>query len=401
MRRAVRAALAIVLFAAAGCGLQLVGTGDSGHLSENPTDATVDGAGDDAGHDVDGSTTDRDAAKPDVSAPDAIADAGCDADFTTNAQNCGGCGHDCLGGTCSDGTCAPVVLASGLDRPYYVAVSSAHVYATDYGHGKVIRIAVPHGNSPETFAEGLSTPLRIVLSSDQAYYETSNAVRRCSLTTSLPCPSGGSIVRSGLSNPRGLALDATRVFFTDNGDIYQSLPDGGSWTPIQSADTLWVMGIASDGTTVFFTDRYGNQVFKCSAATGCNNFPSTVAQGQLNPDAIVVYKNMLYWTARGTTGNFTDGAIRACNTSSCTSPIDIATNQFSPGEVAVDDSGIYWTVYGDGTTQGTVLTCPLTGCSGAPRVVAMAQAGPWGIAVDQTAVYWVNYDGGQLMKVAK
>ncbi len=49
-------------------------------------------------------------------------------DFKTDAKNCGACGHDCLGGTCLEGLCQPVAVASptqsynmtifGLDAQY-------------------------------------------------------------------------------------------------------------------------------------------------------------------------------------------------------------------------------------------------------------------------------------------
>ena len=42
--------------------------------------------------------------------------------------NCGECGHDCLGGSCSAGTCEPIELATGKGRLFMVQVDEDHVY---------------------------------------------------------------------------------------------------------------------------------------------------------------------------------------------------------------------------------------------------------------------------------
>jgi hypothetical protein len=45
---------------------------------------------------------------------------GCEVDLSNDGKNCGKCGHDCLGGACSSGTCQPVVLASNQGNPWAI-----------------------------------------------------------------------------------------------------------------------------------------------------------------------------------------------------------------------------------------------------------------------------------------
>ena len=53
------------------------------------------------------------------------------ADLSSDAKNCGICGHDCLGGTCSSGICQPVMLATVTEsRPSgYLYADGGKVYA--------------------------------------------------------------------------------------------------------------------------------------------------------------------------------------------------------------------------------------------------------------------------------
>src|SRR5206468_1143938 len=64
---------------------------------------------------------------------------GC-ADTTSDAKNCGYCGHDCLGSKCTNGTCDDKVLASGLDNPNGITVDATYVYLTIYSSGAVLRV---------------------------------------------------------------------------------------------------------------------------------------------------------------------------------------------------------------------------------------------------------------------
>lgn len=62
----------------------------------------------------------------------------------TSGDHCGGCGLSCYGGPCDAGSCADVVIASGLFLPGQLAVSNARVYFTD-GFGRVQAVELDGG----------------------------------------------------------------------------------------------------------------------------------------------------------------------------------------------------------------------------------------------------------------
>lgn len=105
MLRRVRNALHASLALAAGVVAACSSFGSSGEPAVATPEAGVDGALMEAG------------------APDASA--ACIADLTTDAKNCGKCGHDCQGGACSASRCQPFKLADFTDEPVANVVLSA------------------------------------------------------------------------------------------------------------------------------------------------------------------------------------------------------------------------------------------------------------------------------------
>lgn len=57
----------------------------------------------------------------------------CDVDADNDAANCGACGHDCLGGECSDGACEPVSLIFNSEISAIAADEDNVYYSTSSG----------------------------------------------------------------------------------------------------------------------------------------------------------------------------------------------------------------------------------------------------------------------------
>jgi hypothetical protein len=156
----------------------------------------------------------------------------------TDADNCGQCGHSCLGGACVGGMCTPFVLAGSptkyldLFSLYGLAVAGNSLYGTDW-------------YEPLTLVYRTSATTPIAGNAPQALY-----------------PSGPSAAPVGSAN--AIATDGTQLFFA----IYQSLNE--TWTPglysldfagtratlLQGASGL--ESIAADDAYVYFGIKQGS-----------------------------------------------------------------------------------------------------------------------------------------------
>lgn len=56
-------------------------------------------------------------------------------DLMSDGKSCGACGHDCLGGTCVNGQCQPMLIAQYIGNPQTIYVGGDAVYVTsDLGY---------------------------------------------------------------------------------------------------------------------------------------------------------------------------------------------------------------------------------------------------------------------------
>lgn len=89
----------------------------------------------------------------------------------------------------------------------------------------------------------------------------------------------------------------------------------------------------------------------------------------------------LFWTESGA-----NGRVLWCLRSGCVSPTTFKDALPNPRGLVADSANVYWTNLDD----GTVLSCPISGCTAAPRVLATGQSAPLRIALDGDHLYWVN-----------
>ncbi|MCL2448763.1 MAG: hypothetical protein FWD17_07450, partial [Polyangiaceae bacterium] len=147
-----------------------------------------------------------------IDAPVGTGDACRGADIASDPDNCGTCGHRCLGGKCGNAACQPVALASSQDGPLGIAVDSSDVYWTDQSGGSVMRVSIG-GGMAVTLMGGQASPAGIAVDSAYAYYALEvphGSVMRIPLAGGVADP-----VASGQDSPYGVAVDAQRVYWTN------------------------------------------------------------------------------------------------------------------------------------------------------------------------------------------
>jgi hypothetical protein len=208
----------------------------------------------------------------------------CD-DTRSDPHNCGRCGHDCLGGTCSQGRCRPVVVASGQVAPHAIATDGTSAFWIS--ESRVMTVALDGGAAPSLVAsapfpvakilptatqglfvsgagtvahagdaglEAITTadagvPAFVPMAADDAqlfFWEPPGIHRRAA--------TGATDLVASAADCRDLALDRTRVLWSSASAIAQvekSAVDGGAGVLVPAANPT---RIAVGGGYVFFLE---------------------------------------------------------------------------------------------------------------------------------------------------
>lgn len=298
---------------------------------------------------------------------------GCETDLSKDAENCGACGHSCLGGKCNAGKCQPFQLAS-VSVPSGIAVDATHVYFTFPSVPNIQRVqrdgkCTPAAPCPQDFAgSGVGDPLSkirgpsAIVSDGTFVYWTNqangNIGRRSTAITTPP----SEIINFGpatSTQPGYITLAGGKVFWTSGfanaeptAHVSRADLDGKNVTAIANyanpATTFFGFGgITTDGTQIFWASEKSG-VFHAPVTTGLCTESSTacVSYGSASGAFGVAVDNaFVYWTEPAS------GTVRKAPKAGGQSTV-IATNQDSPHAITVLDTFVYWANTGNSSATG-------------------------------------------------
>ncbi len=304
-------------------------------------------------------------------------------------ENCGACGHSCLGGACISGLCQPFALVTGQNTPDAILLDATSVYWVNKvpDTGKVLKVAKT-GGPPMTIAAMQNNPSSLALDGTFVYW--TNFVNNGNVAKAPVSASGFVIVLASNQNqPRSIVVDGATgtAYWTNfgNGTLSQvNLANNASKAIFfgQSGPS----GLANDADNLYWTNANDGTVRR---GTRQQNV-STVGSGKGIPLRLVVDTTSAFWTT-------------ATGVSVLTAPLPSgATVTLASGlianawGIALSGPDVYFTANGP---NGAVLKVPRAG--GAVTTVASQQAGPNSVAIDEKAVYWTNSLDGTVMKLAK
>ncbi|GMV19089.1 MAG: hypothetical protein HS104_07250 [Polyangiaceae bacterium] len=283
-----------------------------------------------------------------------------DGGVLTDENNCGSCGHSCLGGGCVAGKCQPAVVfskpgsssTSGTLGP--LVADGLHLFVGDSGD----------------LGKSVLTGALWVMDLDGKNFERLD-------------PGGSTEVVA-------LASDSTTVYWTSaEGELKAVNKEGGAVSSLVS-DPVTMHGVAVSGKHAFYV---GGTTVKQVYLVGNKSWPLT---GPLpNPRALAVSGGALYLTTMGNGPGFLDGTVSriAVDLGDSPSPTlktvePLVLDQFSPGPLATDATHVYWS-----TAEGDIHRMAFVGA--APEYVAKAtdaaDQAPQAIAVDEAHVYWTSW----------
>lgn len=117
--------------------------------------------------------------------------------------------------------------------------------------------------------------------------------------------------------------------------------------------------------------------------------PVTVASGQDHPRLMTVDSQNAYWVTQGE-GASPTGTVMRCRLEGGV-PEALATGRINPFAIKVDTDSVYWSEGLDDGSDGAIVRAPLRG--GEPAEIARGAWSAAELALDGDSVYWANYYG--------
>lgn len=297
---------------------------------------------------------------------------------TNDGSHCGGCGHSCLGGTCTSSTCNPVQIYSG-STPYDIVEANGVLYWVDQNATVYKCTASSCAGTAKSIATSQKAPTRIAWDGAHTIFWTNNGNGSTGsigkYDTNLNV---AGTLTSSVTAPVGIAADTTYVFWTDVAVDQVARFDrstGGTPATLSTGNGTAPEGMALCSLGVCWTEAESGTAgsVRYSAESG---WTSTILQGSQDaPWALSTTGSTVYWVDYDSPGSV-----------QCSTGNSIAGQTF-PVRVASDATAVYWTDQGSGAANGSLMTAAPQLASAATTVVT-ALAMPVGLAMDSSAVYY-------------
>ena len=306
-------------------------------------------------------------------------------DTTSDAKNCGACGHDCLGGGCTAGQCQPVELAQYTGNLQTISLGAQYVYATtDLGY---IGRANKDGSDLKPFAMpgfASSTLIGTLVAEDgdRVFFVWYGSTLQLAYCSTSGCDA--SVTPIGDPYSQYFAVDQVdhKVVWIDYAPAAQfwSAPSTGTITG--SAIPGGTLPSGSNGSRLFYAQggiffTSGSALMRISLSGGSFTTP-TIASSSLtilgaNHSNIFLYDGTSI--VNTPLPNGTGGPPETL--------IATSVDTGSDGGFDADDTSVYW-VANEGVHACLIANCAASQRTLPTRSVDMVQD----VKTDSQAVYW-------------
>jgi len=344
-------------------------------------------------------------------------------DLQTDSNNCGTCGHGCLGGTCALGMCQPIAvtgnLASaptlfGIDATYlyYYLPSTTVPYTADaYRISRSTTGAA--GSMIYTSNQGLDFPYGVV-GTKLIIYDAAGLMSGFTIGGSATTKSPLAENIYGMMMPHWRSLQPTNYAQIDSDQStamsFRWYNSSNSLVATYSESTLNVaptggflyFSFFAAGNTVYWIRQVQDSSYSATAASGLyattSSAPTTrtqLAGGteiggctmiDANSVSIILLTPSTYYDRVPLPAGVGTSYPQSINTGS-TTVTEFATE---------DANGFYWA-----DTSGNINRCASVNCLSTSVVLATGQGTLKGFYQDATALYWARTSPNQIIRLAK
>jgi hypothetical protein len=304
------------------------------------------------------------------------------ADVTSDPEHCGRCDRSCLGGTCTDGRCQPVVVASAVNFPSAVAADDSYVYFSTCGTGTINRVS--RGNfsgMPELLASGQGCPVGLTVDA-QAIYWASDDGRVIRFTPPATITTVQAQLPANVAGPRPqqLVQDASRLYWVASSPLVGC----GTGPFMQSTCGGAILTCNGTGTlTVACNDSSG-------AATSCTS--TTAASVSCLSGVNIVCQNLV--------AGCNDGTVISAPKAGGTPPSPLYRVQGHTVDLAISGTTLAWASTPQLNLTGTFTAGDTSGvvqrvsAASVPVAVAASQAGVFEADAGQLSIMGQETSGG-------
>lgn len=193
----------------------------------------------------------------------------------------------------------PVDIATGVNRPYGLAIKDNKLYISEFGGNKISKIDLSNtGIGPETVISNVDSPIGLEFIGNELYIalEGENRVIKIDVTQASPLPT----TVTNASSPFEIEFVGNQLYISERfeGRIVRfDMNNSSAISEVVAQGLSYPSGLASHGKQLYIAEAGASKISKISTSVTNPTVSDAVTSSLLSyPSGLLMYNNMMYIT---------------------------------------------------------------------------------------------------------